>query len=104
MVSNEQPPKSGNGNKRLGPAQVLTIVATVAAITMGGVTIWQTATNRALESEMKRVDRVELSIGTLVATVNDFKQTVMSQMSAQGEKLSGLEKRFDNHERRENRR
>lgn len=102
MMADMQQPKGGK-TWRMSLATSLAIIGVVASVVLGGVSIWQTATNRALESEIKRVDGVELKIGTLINTVSDFKQTVMSQMSAQGTQLDGLEKRFDIHEARERR-
>ncbi len=100
-MSNENPKPVNGRTWRMSLATAIAIVGLVATAVLGGVSIWQAATNRALESEIKRVDGVELKISDLINVVSDFKQTIMSQMSAQGTKLEGLEKRFDLHEARE---
>ena len=101
MSGEQQTPK--NSKRHWSAVQIFGILATTAAIALGGVTIWQTSSIRALDAQEKNVEKIGLKIDTVREALSALDTKVTSALTENATKINALEKRYDIHEARERR-
>lgn len=101
-MSDQQQPRN-DAKKRPATAQIFGIISTCAAIALGGITIWQTASIRHLDAQSASVKELSAKVDGVKEAVNNLDLKVTGALSVNSTKIEALEKRFDTHEARENR-
>jgi len=99
-LSNPEQPRL---QRHLSGIQVLGIISTVVAIAMIVFSVWQTASVRHLDSQLKQQESLATKIDAVKDALADFKIVVTDAISHDATRIDSLEKRFDIHESNERR-
>ena len=64
------------GKKRLSPSTIIAIIAVVATVLLGGITIWQASYFYSTQSREQERKEILTKIDGLTVSVNDMKVTI----------------------------